>query len=71
MNKNVKSIIYVVIAIIVAIVLFLILQANKTCVVTFDTHGGSIGGVIYASKNVKCGTKVEKPEEKLLDIINL
>ena len=67
MNKNIKYVFYVVGVLIVIIVVYFVLQANKTCVVTFDTHGGSIGGVIYASKNVKCGTKVEKPEDPILN----
>ncbi len=63
MKINKKSLIYIVIVLIAAIILVFILKANKICVVTFDTRGGTI----YASENVKCGQRVTKPADPELE----
>ena len=57
-----KNVIYSVLVVIAIIVVALILKINKKCVVTFDTGGGTI----YASKQLKCGSTIKKPEDPYL-----
>jgi len=62
-NKNIKYVIYIVGGLVAGIIVFFVLQANKTCVVTYDTKGGTI----YASNNLKCGEKAKKPADPVLE----
>jgi hypothetical protein len=62
-TKSIKYLIYVVGALIAGFIVFIILSANKTCVVTYDTKGGTI----YASDNLKCGEKAKKPVDPILE----
>ena len=63
MKEKVKNILSIIGVVAFIIVLIVVIKVNKTCVVAFDTSGGTI----YASKNVKCGEKVERPADPVLE----
>ncbi len=58
-----SKIIYVVGIVIVALIIFVVLTLNKTCMVIFNT----VGGTIYPTEQVKCGNPVKKPKDPVLD----
>ena len=58
-----KNLLYVIGGLIAFCLVLLVLRLNRTCIVTFDTSGGTI----YASENVKCGNPVNKPNDPVMD----
>ena len=58
-----NKIIYVVGGIIIAIVIFVVLSLNKTCMVIYNTAGGTI----YPTQQIKCGKTINKPEDPVLE----